>query len=166
MRLLHLTSLACLSMASMVVPALAQTATQTTVVQAENVRLDYAHVLHVEPVYQTLRASRTEMRCEEVAPPTPEAPQEEPGRWTRIVNSVKGVFSDTPEPEPGPPAPSEPECRMVPVQREFRRPIAFDVDYVYKGMKYRSRLAEDPGNRLRIRVSVMPYLPNQTITQP
>jgi uncharacterized protein YcfJ len=48
------------------------------------------------------------------------------------------------------------ECRMVPVQREFRRPIAFDVDYMYKGMKYRSRLADDPGNRLRVRVSVTP----------
>ena len=30
---------------------------------------------------------------------------------------------------------------MVPVEREFRRPIAYDVDYVYKGFKYRSRLA-------------------------
>ena len=48
---------------------------------------------------------------------------------------------------------------MVTVEREFRRPIAFDVDYMYKGMKYRSRLPHDPGNRLRIRVSVTPYVP-------
>jgi uncharacterized protein YcfJ len=48
---------------------------------------------------------------------------------------------------------------MVAVQREFRRPIAYDVDYVYRGMKYRSRLPYDPGNRLKVRVSVMPYLP-------
>jgi hypothetical protein len=47
---------------------------------------------------------------------------------------------------------------MVPTQREFRRPIAFDVDYMYKGMKYRSRLPEDPGNRLRVRISVTPYV--------
>ena len=46
-------------------------------------------------------------------------------------------------------------CRC-PVEREFRRPIAYDVDYVYKGAKFRSRLPEDPGNRLRIRVSVTP----------
>ena len=45
-----------------------------------------------------------------------------------------------------------------PIQREFRRPIAFDVDYMYKGMKYRSRLPEDPGNRLRVRISVTPYV--------
>ena len=29
-------------------------------------------------------------------------------------------------------------------------PIAYDVDYMYKGMKYRSRLPDDPGNRLRV----------------
>ena len=49
---------------------------------------------------------------------------------------------------------------MVPVVREFRRPIAYDVDYVYRGMKYRSRLPYDPGNRLRVRVSVIPYIPD------
>ena len=48
-------------------------------------------------------------------------------------------------------------CRMGPVLREYRRPIAYDVDYVYKGTKYRSRLAEDPGNRLRVRVAVTPW---------
>ena len=145
-------------------PAVAQDAAPVTVIQAENVRLDYAQVLSVEPVYQTLRASRTEMRCEEVAAPKP-APPPEDGRWTRIVDSVKGVFVDT-EQQPKAREPSKPSCRMVPVEREFRRPIAYDVDYVYKGTKYRSRLADDPGNRLRIRVSVMPYVPGQTIASP
>ncbi len=46
---------------------------------------------------------------------------------------------------------------MVQVDRQFQRPIAWDVDYVYKGTKYRSRLAEDPGNRLRVRVAVTPW---------
>ncbi|MNU07500.1 hypothetical protein D3C72_2531200 [compost metagenome] len=46
----------------------------------------------------------------------------------------------------------------MPVGREFRRPIAYDVDYVYKGTKYRSRLPEDPGNRLKIRVSITPWV--------
>lgn len=136
----------------------------TTVVPVENVRLDYAQVLAVEPVYQTLRASRTEMRCEEVPAPRPLPPAEE-GRWTRIVDSVKGVFVHTPEPEPRT-GPAKQDCRMVPVDREFRRPIAYDVDYVYKGFKYRSRLADDPGNRLRIRVSVMPYVPGQDVASP
>ena len=51
------------------------------------------------------------------------------------------------------------DCPLVPIEREFRRPIAYDVDYVYRGMKYRSRLPYDPGNRLKVRVSVMPHVP-------
>ena len=157
----------CLSLCAMHA-ARAQDSLTSTVVPVENVRLDYAQVLAVEPVYQTLRASRTEMKCEEIPAPKPAPPLEEEGRWSRIVDSVKGVFTRDPEPQPEkrPVATAKPSCRMVPVEREFRRPIAYDVDYVYKGYKYRSRLAEDPGNRLRIRVSVMPYVPGQTIAAP
>jgi uncharacterized protein YcfJ len=162
MGLLNRTSSALCLMALASAPAVAQSADSTTVLQVENVKLDYAHVLNVEPVYQTLRASRMEMQCEEVAPAKPARPpeQEEKGRWSRLINSMKGAFSDEPDEPPTPALPAKPECRMVPVKREFRRPIAYDVDYVYRGMQYRSRLAEDPGNRLRIRVSVMPYVPD------
>jgi len=159
MGLLNRTSSALCLMALVSAPAIAQSAGPGTALQVENVKLDYAHVLNVEPVYQTLRASRTEMQCEEVAParPAPARELEEEGRWSRLVSSVKGVFSETPE-APAPAPTAKPECRMVPVKREFRRPIAYDVDYVYKGMQYRSRLAQDPGNRLRIRISVMPHV--------
>lgn len=137
------------------------------VVPAENVRFDYAQVLRVEPVYQTLRATRTEERCDpEPAPQAGQARQEarEEGLWSRMVESVRSVFggSGAAEPEPAPPSPppqTRQNCRIVQVDREFQRPIAYDVDYVYKGTKYRSRLAEDPGNRLRVRVSVTPYVP-------
>lgn len=138
---------------------------QERVVQMENVRLDYAQVLSVEPVYQTLRASRTEEVCDELPtlPTTTVHPSKEQSRWARFLDSVKGVFtSDDDEAKAKPASSTEPaliNCRVVPVEREFRRPIAYDVDYVYKGTKYRSRLAEDPGNRLRIRISVMPYVP-------
>jgi uncharacterized protein YcfJ len=150
-------------------------AQQATVVPMENVRIDYAQVLSVDPVYQVLRASRTEQQCDEPAdaPKGDEAGQDAPkeeGRIARMVDSVKGIFGGDDKAEPPadakapasatPPAPGT-NCRMVTVEREFRRPIAYDVDYVYKGTKYRSRLADDPGNRLRIRVSVMPYAPGQ-----
>ena len=136
---------------------------QERVVQAENVRLHYAQVLGVEPVYQTLRASRTEQKCDEVPMPRPpETTPEEESRWSKMLDSVRSVFTrDEPEP-PAKAVAAAPtmkiNCRLVPVEREFQRPIAYDVDYIYKGVKYRSRLAEDPGNRLRIRVSVMPYV--------
>ena len=149
-------------------PAAAQDnapATATAYVPAENVRMDYARVLNVEPVYQTLRASRSEMRCEEITVPKPVAKPEAPSRWARITGTVKELFSGD-EGESKPAEPLKPNCRMVPVQREFRRPIAYDVDYVYQGIKYRSRLAEDPGNRLRIRISVTPQVPGQAIALP
>lgn len=133
---------------SLVGPACAQDApdTGTVVIQPENVRMDVAQVMRVQPVYQTLRATRMEPRC-------PDDAQEARG-LSRIVGAVKGALSRKDQPGPG-------DCGMVPVVREFRRPIAYDVDYVYKGMKYRSRLPYDPGNRLRVRVSVMPYTPER-----
>ncbi len=40
-----------------------------------------------------------------------------------------------------------------------RRLVGYDVEYVYKGDKFMSRLERDPGNRLRVRVSVVPDAP-------
>ena len=122
---------------------LAGPASAQTVIQQENVRFDYAQVLRVTPVYQTLTATRMEQKCD---PP--------PSRITRAVSTLKERLRREEEKPPTPAA----NCRTVPVEREFRRPIAYDVDYVYKGAKFRSRLAEDPGNRLRIRVSISPVV--------
>lgn len=121
-----------------------------TVIQPENVRMDVAQVMRVQPVYQTLRATRMEPRC-----PGAETAEDEKG-LSRIYGAVKGALSRKPKAATGE------ECEMVPVEREFRRPIAYDVDYVYRGMKYRSRLPYDPGTRLRVRVSVMPHIPAQS----
>lgn len=159
--------LPCLSVLA-VLPVAAQTASP----QVENVRVDYAQVLNVEPVYETLRATRMERQCDPVAAPGPQVqPEEEsPGRWSRMIDSVKGLWSrDDEEESEAPVKANEPmlaNCRMVPVRREFQRPIAYDVDYVYRGTKYRSRLLEDPGNRLRIRISVTPYMQAVAETTP
>ncbi len=102
------------------------------VAQAEdgqaNVRVEYAQVLRVEPVYQTLRAQAVEQRCEHPA-------------------EAAGV------------AQTNRNCRPVRVEREFRRPVAYDVDYIHRGVKYRSRLPVDPGKRLRVRITVTPDIP-------
>ena len=146
------------------------------VVIVENVKFDYAQVLNVEPVFQTLRATRTEEHCEPVSTRTlapvnvtGEEPQEEKGRFGRFMDSVRSIFKredgSTEDMAPvveAPAANNGPlltrDCRIIPVGREFRRPIAYDVDYVYKGTKYRSRLPDDPGNRLKIRVSITPWV--------
>ena len=124
----------------------------TTVLQNENVRVDFAQVMRVQPIYQVLRATRMEPRC---------AGDPEPAGTgvAKVVGAVRGAFGGKPNPPP-----AAGECEMIPVVREFRRPIAYDVDYVYRGTKYRSRLPFDPGNRLRVRVSVVPYLPPRAST--
>ena len=117
---------------------------QNTVIQQENVRYDYAQVLRVTPVYQTLTATRMEQKCD---------PPPSTNRITRAVGAIKERLRREEEKKA-----AATNCRSVPVEREFRRPIAYDVDYVYKGAKFRSRLVEDPGNRLRIRVSISPVV--------
>ncbi len=128
---------------------------QHTVIQAENVRYEYAQVLRAEPVYQTLRAISMVERCEQSSMVSPEEGEERRG-LSRVVGAVRDVL--TPgrgdQVEDG-----DEDCRMVPVEREFRRPIAYDVDYVVRGVKYRSRLPNDPGNRLRVKVAVTPVVP-------
>lgn len=136
---------------------------QTHVVVIENIKLDYAQVLSVEPVYQTLRASRTERQCTDKQSQQPTSPVES-GRIARMVDSVRGLFGSHPNlSNPSQTSSTPSDCRIVEVPREFRRPIAYNVDYVYKGTKYRSRLPEDPGNRIRIRVSVTPYIPDAIV---
>lgn len=134
-----------------VFPAVAQ----ETTLQVENVRTEYARVMAATPVYQTLHATSMVERCERS---TPVAKVEEERRGlARVVGAVRDVLAPDEDDEPR--TVNERECRMVPVDREFRRPIAYDVDYVHHGIKYRSRLPFDPGNRLRVRVSVTPIVP-------
>lgn len=127
--------------------------------QPENVRIEYAQVLRAEPVFQTLHATTMVERCE-ASTPVADAEETKTG-FARVIGAVKGAL--TPDPKVEEVAPSAGgRCRMVPLEREFRRPVAYDVDYVHRGVKYRSRLPADPGNRLRVRVSVTPVVSVET----
>nr|WP_275672651.1 hypothetical protein [Thermomonas flagellata] len=142
----------------MLVPALpvrAQEPGPEVTIPQEYVRYDYAQVLSVEPVYQVLRTSRMERVCDVVdmppgvaAAPTQENPLE------RMVSSLRQRLSGGTTREEREAGLSN--CRMAPVVREVRRAIAYDVDYVYRGSKFRTRMDRDPGNRVRVRVSVTP----------
>ena len=141
-----------LAVASVVRPALAQ---QAPAIQPENVRLEYAQVLRAEPVYQMLRATSMVERCDASTPVQDSEPQKT--GLARVLGAVRGAL--TPDPKVEEVAPSAGgQCRMVPLEREFRRPVAYDVDYVHRGVKYRSRLPQDPGNRVQVRVSVTPMV--------
>jgi len=90
---------------------------QTDIPQVEgNIRIEYAEVLRVEPVY--LPAPQTD---DHDALPT--------------------------------------EANVVPVQDgEGGHTLAYDVDYILRGIKYRSRIPYDPGNRLQVQLTVTPIL--------
>ena len=47
-------------------------------------------------------------------------------------------------------------CRLVQDAAEERRIVGYDVQYRYRGDVYMSRLDYDPGERLRVRVSIAP----------
>lgn len=47
-------------------------------------------------------------------------------------------------------------CQVVDEYQEERRVVGYDVQYRYRGEVYMSRLDYDPGDRLRVRVSVAP----------
>ncbi len=123
--------------------AVAQDAPREAVVPVENVRYDYAQVLSVRPVYQTLRTTSMEKVCD---------PREPAKSVTlaRVMNAVRDRLSPSKEGEGE-------TCRMEPVTKEYRRTIAYDVDYMYRGSKFRTRMDSDPGNRLRIRISITPH---------
>jgi len=53
-------------------------------------------------------------------------------------------------------ATTQTNCREVNAVSEQRRIIGYDVEYRYRGEVYMSRLDYDPGERLRVRVSVTP----------
>ena len=141
--------LSSLSVAALLLAAMAnaQDPPPEVVIPPENVRYDYAQVLGVKPIYQVLRTTSTERVCDVSQPGE--------SKLSRVVSSVKGRLTGNATPEERKAGLSN--CRMEAVSREFRRPIAYDVDYVYKGSKFRTRMARDPGNRLRVRVSITPH---------
>ena len=128
-------------------PAWAQDAGREMVLPPENVRYDYAQVLGVRPIYQVLKATGTERVCDGPV-----------GARTGTLSRVVGAMRHRLGSEEGAAQSEGGNCRTQAVEREFRRPIAYDVDYVHHGVKYRSRLPYDPGNRLRVRVSITPIV--------
>lgn len=140
----------------------------------ENVTYGYAQVLRASPVYEMVRVRVPEERCEgregrDGGDPTGgtvvgavvggalgNRVGKGDGRKAATVAGavIGGAIGRRIDKNNG--SAEGTRCRTVEVVREERRLTGYDVEYQYKGEKYMSRLANDPGNRLRIRVSVIP----------
>ena len=136
----------------------------------ENVSYGYAQVLRVDPVYEIERVRVPEERCDG------EAQQDSTTDGTIVGAIVGAAIGNQVGRGDGRRAATVagavagaavgrnvdrnmqagPGCRIVEVEREERHIAGYDVEYQYKGEKYMSHLPYDPGNRLRVRVSVMP----------
>ncbi|HEY2346879.1 MAG TPA: glycine zipper 2TM domain-containing protein [Xanthomonadaceae bacterium] len=137
------------------------------------VSFGYANVLRVTPVYDNYHAM--EQQCD--GPPQP-APRDTTG-GTIIGAIIGGALGHTVGKGDGRAAAtvggaviggaighdvaknSDPDyvpsgCRMVDVGGGNGQPAGFDVEYDYKGDVYVARMPYDPGNRIRVRVSVVP----------
>jgi uncharacterized protein YcfJ len=105
----------------------------------ENVIFAYAQVLRADPVYERVLVTEQVERCDE-------------GRSTRARGLTRSPPQEASE------TLVQRGCQLVEEDREVNRLAGYDVEYRYRGDVFISRVAEDPGDRLRIRVAVSPAL--------
>jgi uncharacterized protein YcfJ len=151
----------------------------------ENSHYGWAAVLRVDPVYDEIAAATPQQECyEEQVPVDAEPARESNGRRTvaTMIGAVVGgllgnqvgkgdgrkaatVAGAVAGGVVGNQAAADPErpqyttqrhCRQVNASSGPRHVIAYDVEYRYRGEVFNSRLAYDPGDRVRVKVSVTP----------
>lgn len=146
----------------------------------DNAKVAWADVLRVDPIYERVQSSAPREECEEYPVERP-ADNGNRAAGTVLGAIVGGVLGSTVGKGDGRRAAtvagavvggavgnnvakgdggyymdSERRCRVVHDVSEDRRIVAYDVQYRYRGDVYMSRLNYDPGDRLRVRVSVEP----------
>ena len=73
-----------------------------------------------------------------------------------IVGNNLAANSDVPPPPVDSGYTTQRHCRQVDSGKPQRRIIGYDIEYRYRGEIYMARTNYDPGDRMRVRVSVMP----------
>ncbi|MDR2013584.1 MAG: glycine zipper 2TM domain-containing protein [Rhodanobacter sp.] len=146
----------------------------------DNVRFAWADVLRVDPVYERVPAGSAHEECEDV-PVDHRVDNGNRAAGTVLGAIVGGVLGSTVGKGDGRTAATvagavaggavgnniaknndqyypatQRQCRMVQDEPGARRIVAYDVEYRYRGDVYMSRLNYDPGDRLRVRVSIGP----------
>lgn len=151
---------------------------------AENVAYAYADVLRVDPIYETVRYREPREECSDEPVERVERGGGDPTGGTILGAIIGGAIGnqvgkgngrraatvagaviggaigrDVDKNNGGPDrryVDTAQRCRVVDVEREDRRVAGYDVEYRLKGDVFVSRLNYDPGNKLRVRISVSP----------
>lgn len=145
----------------------------------ENVKVTWADVLRVDPIYEQVQASNPREVCDDV-PVEYRGDNGNRAAGTVLGAIVGGVLGNTVGKGDGRRAATvagavvggavgnsvaqgdpgyrgvERRCHIVQDVSQERRLVAYDVQYRYRGDIFMSRLEFDPGDRLRVRVSVEP----------
>jgi len=149
----------------------------------ENVSFTFADVLRADPVFETVRYREPREECFDQDVVVRERGRRSSGGAVAgaIIGGVLGsqvgsgdgrraataagaiiggaVGHDSDRRRSGPDREyetTERHCRTIEVEREERRITGYDVEYRLKDDVFFSRLAYDPGNKLRVRVAVSP----------
>ena len=147
----------------------------------ENTKYAYADVLRVDPVYDRVQTSAPREECDDVPVDRRVDGGNNNAAGTVVGAIVGGVLGSTvgkgdgrkaatvagavvggavghgvASQDDGYYAGTQRRCRMVQDAAEERRIVGYDVQYRYRGDIYVSRLDYDPGERMRVRVTVSP----------
>lgn len=151
----------------------------------ENVNYSYADVLRVDPVYRSSRVSQPREECfdtdvrrstrndnttagtivgaivggalgnqvgkgngRKAATVAGAVAGGVIGRNIDAANNPERVYNER-----------QTRCEVVEDYRDVRQLVGYDVEYRYRGEVFMSRLDYDPGQRLRVRISVTPTRP-------
>ena len=149
--------------------------------RGDNERVAWADVLRVDPVYDQVQVSRPREECYDAEVVEHRDPRGNNAAGTVIGAIVGGALGNTVGKGDGRKAATvagalvggaignnsarrddryysstETRCRTVDERVSERRIIGYDVQYRYRGDVYMSHLDYDPGERMRVRVSVTP----------
>lgn len=129
----------------------------------ENISYGYADVLRVDPVYEYWVTREPREECygtfnQDIERPRPgsdttggavtgAARGGDTGREVNQENNAAGQLKSN--------KPNQ-HCQIVEAERKNRRIVAYDVEYRYRGEVFLSRLNNDPGDHLRIRITITP----------
>jgi len=133
-----------------------------------NVRTEYAEVLRVEAIRLPLPSGEQPAQCLPAATQAiPETRATSTHNRTRSntdnnnENIVLSLDSGTRRSTNATSSPADAATECTASEQ-----VVYDVDYVLRGVKYRSRLPYDPGNRVRIQLSVTPLVPPEELPPP
>lgn len=173
--------LAAVMFIGMCVPAFAQDRGYDDDRAVDNSRVAWADVLRVDPVYDNVTSTRPREECYDTDVDRRYDTRGNNGAGTVIGAIVGGALgnqvgkgdgrkaatvagaliggaigNDQARRDDRYYAQSETRCRTVSEPYSERRIVGYDVQYRYRGDVYMSQLDYDPGERMRVRISVTP----------